>query len=77
MPIDHAHEQANKRVKGVGDMIGLTELPALLERWTVTGPEINRVVEQFAKADNDSYMIMKSSPITRKEVHIKSAFGNT
>jgi len=36
-------------------MIGLTELPALLEHWNVTGPEISRVVEQFAKADNDSY----------------------
>jgi len=36
-------------------MIGLKGLLALLEHWIVTGPEISRVVEQFAKADNDSY----------------------
>jgi hypothetical protein len=29
LPIDHAHEQANKRVKGVGGIIGLTENPIL------------------------------------------------
>ena len=27
IPIDHAHEEANKRVKGVGGMIGLIENP--------------------------------------------------
>lgn len=47
IPIDQAHEQANKRVKGVGGVIGLTENPAMLERWVITGPEISRVVEQF------------------------------
>ena len=40
IPIDHAHEQANKRVKGVGGMIGLTQNPDLLERLIMTGPEI-------------------------------------
>jgi hypothetical protein len=54
IPIDHAHEQANKRVKGVGGMIGLTENPAMLERWIVIGPEICRVVEEFTGVnDND------------------------
>jgi len=45
--IDHAHEQANKRIKGVGGIIGLTENPVMLERWIVTGPEISRVLEEF------------------------------
>ena len=54
LPIDHAHEQANKRVKGVGGMIGLTENPSMLERWMVTGPEISRVVGEFSgEHDND------------------------
>ena len=51
IPIDHAHEQANKRVKGVGGMIGLTENPEMLERWIVAGPEICRVIEQFSGAN--------------------------
>eukprot|EP00745_Piridium_sociabile_P034704 TRINITY_DN5991_c0_g1_i13.p1 TRINITY_DN5991_c0_g1~~TRINITY_DN5991_c0_g1_i13.p1 ORF type:complete len:843 (-),score=177.10 TRINITY_DN5991_c0_g1_i13:511-3039(-) len=54
LPIDHAHEQANKRVKGVGGMIGLTENPDMLERWIMTGPEISHVVEEFTHVnDND------------------------
>ena len=54
IPIDQAHEQANKRVKGVGGVIGLTELPAMLERWMMTGPEICRVVEQFTNQNDDA-----------------------
>ena len=53
LPIDHAHEQANKRVKGVGGIIGLTENAAMMERWIVTGPEISRVVEEFT-CENDA-----------------------
>lgn len=53
MPIDQAHEQANKRVKGVGGIIGLTENLDMLERWIVTGPEISRVLEEFITV-NDS-----------------------
>ena len=54
LPIDQAHEQANKRVKGVGGIIGLTENRDMLERWIVTGPEISHVVEEFTGAnDND------------------------
>ena len=49
--MDHAHEQANKRVKGVGGIIGLTENPAMLERWVATAPEISRVVEEFTAVD--------------------------
>ena len=53
-PIDQAHEHANKKVKGVGGIIGLTENRDMLERWIVTGPEISRVVEDFTGAnDND------------------------
>ena len=49
-----AHQQANTRVKGVGGITGLTQNRDMLERQIVTGPEINRVVEEFTGAnDND------------------------
>ena len=45
MPIDQAHEQANKMVKGAGGMIGLTEHQKMLERWAIYVPELNRILE--------------------------------
>lgn len=53
IPIDHAHEQANKRVKGVRGVIGITENPEMLERWIAAGPEISRVLEQFTDVNDD------------------------
>ena len=53
IPIDHAHEQANKRVKGVGGVIRITENPEILERWIATGPEISRVLQQFTDVHDD------------------------
>ena len=50
LPVDYAHEQANKRVKGVGGIIGLTENLTLLERWIITGPEMSRIIEEFTEA---------------------------
>ena len=47
IPIDHAHEQNNKIVKGDGGAIGLTENSAELTRWMVSGPEIARLVQEF------------------------------
>jgi len=48
--IDHAHEQLNARVKGIGGAVGLTENTQALLRWTVAGPEISRVVSEFEQA---------------------------
>ena len=53
LPIDQAHEQANKRVKGVGGIIGLTENHDMLERWIMTGSEISRIVEGFKGGNNE------------------------
>ena len=53
MPIDQAHEQLNKRVKGVGGVIGLTESPFMLEKWAMTGPEIARVLSEFSGDSDD------------------------
>ena len=45
--LDHAHEQVNAVVKGEGHAVGLTENPAALRRWMVTGPELTQTVEEF------------------------------
>ena len=46
-PIDQAHEQNNKIVKGDGGAIGLTESSSQLLRWMVAGPEISRIIDEF------------------------------
>ena len=45
--IDQAHEQNNAWIKGDGGAVGLTENPNALRRWTVSGPEIARAIEEF------------------------------
>ena len=47
IPIDQAHEQNNKIVKGDGGAIGLTESSSQLLRWMVAGPEISRIIDEF------------------------------
>ena len=47
IPIDQAHEQNNKIVKGDGGAIGLTESSSQLLRWMVAGPEISRIINEF------------------------------
>ena len=45
--VDQAHEQNNASVKGGGGAVGLTENPAALRRWMVSGPEMARLIEEF------------------------------
>ena len=45
--LDQNHEQENESVKGDGGAIGLTEDPAALRRWMISGPEIARTVKEF------------------------------
>ena len=47
---DHAHEQNNADVKDDGGAIGLTESPAALERWMVSGPEMASLINDFEKS---------------------------
>lgn len=49
MATDQAHEQNNASVKGDGGAVGLTENPAALHRWMVSGPEMARVIREFEK----------------------------
>ena len=45
--IDQAQEQHNASVKGDGGAVGLTENPAALRRWMVSGPEMARLIGEF------------------------------
>jgi len=47
LPIDQAHEQNRKIVKGDGGAIGLTESSTQLLRWMVSGPEMSRIIKDF------------------------------
>ena len=39
--------RSTRKSKESRGAIGLTEIPQMLERWMVTGPELCRVVEEF------------------------------
>lgn len=45
--MDQNHEQENEMIKGDGGAVGLTESPAALRRWMISGPEIARGVKEF------------------------------
>ena len=45
--LDHAHEQENASIKGDGGAVGLTENPAALRRWMVSGLEVARMIKEF------------------------------
>ena len=45
--IDQAHEQNNACVKGDGGAVGLTENPATLCPWMVSGPEMAHMIGEF------------------------------
>ena len=58
--IDQAHEQNNASVKGDGGAVGLTENPAALRRWKVSGPEMARLIGEF-----------EVSTMKRKKTHFR------
>jgi len=45
--IDQAHEQLNASIKGDGGAVGLTENDSALCQWTITGPEIVKLLTEF------------------------------
>ncbi len=53
MALDQAHEQLNSFVKGDGGAVGLTENPAALLRWMVSGPEMARIISEFESCSED------------------------
>ena len=71
--IDHAHEQNNASVKGGGGAVGLTENPAALRGWMVTGPEMARLIGEFEV----STMKRKKTDFRHHEQmkHVQTTFG--
>ena len=63
-----AHEQNNASVKGDGGAVGLTENPAALQRWMVSGPEMARVIGEF-----DSFTEKRKKSDTRHHEQTKHA----
>lgn len=51
--IDHAHEQSNASIKGDGGATGLTSDPSALRRWTIGGPEVSRILQDFGIKGKD------------------------
>ena len=49
IPLDQAHEQNNELIKGEGGATGITENPSALLRWMVAGPELARMVKEYAE----------------------------
>ena len=47
LPIDQAHEQNNKDIKGSGGAVGLTENPNAFRKWMVAGPEQAKLMQDF------------------------------
>lgn len=60
--IDQAHEQNNATVKGDGGAIGLTQDEELLQRWTVAGPEVVRILSEFETS-------IYSTTVAEEETH--------
>ena len=50
LAVDQAHEQNNAVVKDDGGAVGLTECPAALQRWTVNGLGMTRVINDFERS---------------------------
>ena len=70
--IDQTHEQNNAAVKGDVGAIGLTENPAALRRWMVSGPEMARVIREFEMSTEKK----KSTDFCHHEEtkHVQKAF---
>ena len=42
---DQAHEQNNKRIKGVGDAVGILNSEEALLKWAIRGPVLAKTLE--------------------------------
>ena len=71
--IDQAIEQNNASVKGDCGAVGLTENPAALRRWKVSGPEMARLIGEFEV----STMKRKKTDFWHHEQtkHVQMTFG--
>ena len=71
--IDQGHEQNNGAVKDDGGAVGLTENPAALRRWMVSGPEMARVIGEFEASTEKSKKL--DSRHHEESKHVQKAFA--
>jgi len=70
--IGQGHEQNNAAVKDDGEAVDLTESPAALKRWIVSGPEMARVIGEFEASTEKR---KKLDPQHHEEAkHVQKAF---
>lgn len=55
MALDQAHEQLNKKVKGVGGLVGFFNSENALKRWLFAGPLVMDVIDEI-KRDISHYI---------------------
>ena len=66
--IDQVHEQNNAIVKGDEGAVGLTENPAALRRWMISGLEAARLITEFeASSDTNEEMKPGSKSIMKRQ----------
>jgi len=66
-----AHEQNNACIKGYSGAVKLTDNPSALRRWTVAGPKVARVIEEFQ--DGNQYWTRQTADI-RYHDHVQASF---
>ncbi|KAK3918979.1 Chromosome-associated kinesin KIF4 [Frankliniella fusca] len=57
LAIDQAHEQHNAMAKGPAGIIGLTQDPSSLRRFTVAGPEVSSILSRFEASETLSQLM--------------------
>ena len=67
--IDQAYEQNNASGKGDGGGVGLTENPAALRRWMVTGPEMARLIGEYEVSTMKKKKTDISGITSRRNMH--------
>ena len=67
--IDQAHKQNNASVKGDGGAVGLTENPAALHRWMVSGPEMACLIKEFGLAVHKKRVQKITITMNRKSMY--------
>ena len=76
MAIDQAHEPNNAMVKGDGVAVWLTENPAALRRWMISGPDVAGLIAEFeASSDTDEGMKPGSTKHHEEEKSTQISFA--
>ena len=73
--LDQAHEQNNACVKGDGGAVGLTENPAALHRWMVSGPQMAQIIAEFEMSAGSEQRTDADSRHHEENRHTQKSFA--